>query len=134
MKCGHRNGFSILEVLVALTVFAIGAGGMLAALGNHLRNVSYMESHARAVRIATRELNDLRLSDEFEEMEEEGEDGRFVWVSRMHTEGLEDWPAVDVIEEDSGKTLARLEVVVQWSNVEGGELTHKVRLEGCDIF
>jgi len=123
-------GFSLLEVLVALTVFAIGAGGMLVALGNHLRNVSYMEDQAHAVRLATREMNELRHSAEYDENEIEGSEGRFVWVARMHSDELADWPQLDTLEGDP----AQLEVVVQWSDVDGGELKNRVRLEGFDVF
>jgi type II secretion system protein I len=130
----RKAGFTLLEVLVALTVFAIGAGGMLVALGNHLRNVSYMEDQARAVRIASREINELRRSEEYEEMETEGAEDRFVWVAEMHSDDLSEWPAIDAIEESSGGTPAQLRVVVRWSDVDEGELTHQVRLEGFEVF
>ena len=130
----RKAGFSLLEVLVALTVFAIGAGGMLVALGNHLRNVSYIEDQARAVRIASREINELRRSEEYEAMETEGAEDRFVWVAEMHSDDLSEWPAIDAIEESSGGTPAQLRVVVRWSDVEAGELTHQVRLEGFEVF
>ena len=128
-------GFSLLEILVALTIFAIGAGGILVALGNHLRSVSYMEDQSRAVRIASREINELRRSEEYDDMGYEGSEDRFVWVAQMHSDDLSRWPAIDDIEDsaDDG-TPAQLEVVVRWSDVAGGELTHQVRLEGFDVF
>jgi hypothetical protein len=107
---------------------------MLVALGNHLRNVSYMEDQARAVRIASREINELRRSEEYEEMETEGAEDRFVWVAEMHSDDLSEWPAIDAIEESSGETPAQLRVVVRWSDVDEGELTHQVRLEGFEVF
>ena len=45
-----KDGFSILEVLIALAVFAIGIGSLLTALGYHLRDVSVLQDHGRAVR------------------------------------------------------------------------------------
>ena len=125
-------GFTLLEVMIALTVFAIGAGGMLMALGNHLRNVSFLEDQAHAVRIAARELDELRTSEEFDEEEVTGSEGRFVWVARMHIDDVSEWPEIDTIEEDSELTIAQLDVVVQWGDVDGGDMTHRVHLEGLN--
>jgi len=69
----RKAGFSLLEVLVALAIFAIAAGGTLVALGHHLKNVSFLQDHSRAVRIASREMNALRRMTTLSEEETEGD-------------------------------------------------------------
>jgi type II secretion system protein I len=119
----------LLEVLVALAIFGIAAGGVLVALGHHLKNVSYLQDHARAVRIASREMNALRRNASIED-ELEGSDGRFVWTAQAVTDGLDDWPGL----ENTESTPARLSVTVQWSDSEGGPVAGQVKLDGFDIF
>jgi type II secretion system protein I len=126
----RRAGFSLLEVLVALAIFGVAAGGVLVALGHHLKNVSFLQDHSRAVRIASREMNTLRRMTTFEEGETEGAEDRFSWVSQVTTEGLDEWPGL----EDATGTPALLSVTVQWSDSEGGPSLGKVHLDGFDVF
>ena len=125
-----RAGFSLLEVLVALAIFAIAAGGTLVALGHHLKNVSFLQDHSRAVRIASREMNALRRMTTLPEAEKEGSEDRFSWISTAGTEGLEEWPGLT----SSTGTPMRLSVAVQWSDREGAPATGKVRLAGFEVF
>lgn len=128
-----RNaGFSLLEVLVALAIFGIAASGVLVALGHHLKNVSFLQDHARAVRIASREMNALRRMTEVEEGESEGSEGRFFWTTQVTTEGLDDWPGL----EDATGMPALLSVTVQWrdNDSEGGPSLGKVHLDGFEVF
>jgi type II secretion system protein I len=128
---GKKNcGFSLLEVLVALAIFGIAAGGVLVALGHHLKNVSFLQDHSRAVRIASREMNALRRMTSFEEGETEGAEDRFSWTAQVTTEGLDEWTGL----EDATGTPALLSVTVQWSDSEGGPSLGKVHLDGFDVF
>lgn len=124
-----RAGFSLLEVLVALAVFGIAAGGILVALGHHIKNVSYIQDHARAVRIASREMDSLRRIQTLEE-ETDGSEDRFSWVTQVSTDGMDDWPGLD--EADGAPVL--LTVTVEWRDHEEGPVTGRVRLEGFDVF
>jgi prepilin-type N-terminal cleavage/methylation domain-containing protein len=125
-----RAGFSLLEVLVALAVFGIAAGGILVALGHHLKNISFTQDHGRAVRIATREMNTLRRTASLDETETGGEEDRFSWTAQVGTDGLDDWPGL----EDADRTPVRLSVTVQWSDSAGGPVNGKVRLDGFAVF
>lgn len=131
----NKRGFSLLEVLVALVVFAIGVSGMLVALGHHMKDVSFSEDYARAIRIATREMNALRRFKYVPSSEIEGEDGRYVWTATVE-EIDDDLPGVT--SDESGKSRAlkpcNMAVLVQWSDVEGGELKRKVELQGLELF
>lgn len=125
-----RAGFSLLEVLVALAIFAIAAGGVLVALGHHLKNVSFLQDHSRAVRIASREMNVLRRMTTLPEEEKEGSEDRFSWVSTASTEGFDEWPGLT----SATGTPARISVTVQWSDSEGRTPSGKVRLDGFGVF
>lgn len=124
------SGFSLLEVLVALAIFGIAAGGVLVALGHHLKNVSFLQDHEHAVRIASREMNAMRRLPAFEEAETSGVEDRFSWTSQITTDGLDDWPGLD----SATGTPARLSVTVQWSDREGGPALGKVHLDGFDVL
>ncbi|MFA6172595.1 MAG: prepilin-type N-terminal cleavage/methylation domain-containing protein [Kiritimatiellales bacterium] len=125
-----KSGFSLLEVLVALAIFGIAAGGVLVALGHHLKNVSFLQDHSRAVRIASREMNALRRMKSLPEEEKEGAEDRFIWVSQVNTDGLDEWPGLD----SSTGTPVRLSVTVQWSDSEGGPSAGKVHLDGFEVI
>lgn len=126
----RKAGFSLLEVLVALAIFGIAAGGVLVALGHHLKNVAFMQDHARAVRIASREMNTLRQMKTFEEGETAGAEDRFTWTKLVTTEGLDEWPGL----AEAAGTPALLSVTVQWSDSEGGPSLGKVHLDGFEVF
>ncbi len=131
----NHAGFSLLEVLVALVVFAIGVSGMLVALGHHMKEVSFSEDHARAIRIATREMNALRRFKYIPNTEIEGEEGRYIWTAEVE-EMDDDLPGVTSDEAGRSRGLKpyAMSVLVQWSDVEGGELRRKVELQGLELF
>lgn len=120
----------MLEVLVALALFAIAASGILVAMGNHLKQVSFMQDHAHAVRLATREMNVLRRMTVFEAGENTGVEGRFTWKTTAETDGLDDWPGLTGLPG----TPARLSVTVQWSDAEVGPTNGQVRLDGFAYY
>lgn len=126
----RKAGFSLLEVLVALAIFAIAAGGVLVALGHHLKNVSFLQDHSRAVRIASREMDAMRRLKSAAEEEKDGSEDRFSWTSLTSTEGLDEWPGLT----SATGTPVRLAVTVQWSDSAGGPAAGKVRLDGFEIF
>ncbi len=115
---------------MALAIFAIAAGGTLVALGHHLKNVSFLQDHSRAVRIASREINALRRMTTVPEEETEGSEDRFSWTSLAGTEGLDEWSGLT----SATGTPVRLSVTVQWSDSAGGPATGKVRLDGFEVF
>jgi prepilin-type N-terminal cleavage/methylation domain-containing protein len=126
-KPHSKQGFSLLEVLVALVVFAIGVSGMLVALGHFMKDVSFSEDHARAIRIATREMNALRRFKFMPDSEITGEQGRYVWLTEVE-EVDDELPGIT--SDEAGQTRApkpcSISVRVEWSDIEGGELKRKV--------
>ncbi|QBG48579.1 prepilin-type N-terminal cleavage/methylation domain-containing protein [Verrucomicrobia bacterium S94] len=133
---GDCNGFSLLEVLVALVVFAVGVTGMLTALGYNLRDISYTEDHAMAVRIASREMNALRRLTYVPDSESGGEEGRFSWRITVEERDVDTLPGMDGDDESQTDALVpcEMEVVVSWSEDAEGEAVHKVKLNGIELF
>jgi len=132
----NRDGFSLLEILVALVIFSIAVGGMMVGLGYHLKDVSFTEDHARAVRIASREMNMLRRLSYFPEEEFEGEEDRFAWFAMVEETDMDDMPGMDSTEESSRNAYnpCLMSVRVEWAEVDGGERTKNVSLQGYELF
>jgi len=131
-----KKGFTLLEILIALAVFAIGVTGMLAALGNHVKGVSLSEDHARAVRMAQQEMNTLRRARYVPDGEMEGGQGRYVWTATVEESDYDTLPGVDSDDFANAAALRPydLSVAVQWSDVEGGTLKHRVLFRGVELF
>ena len=121
---------------MALLVFAIGVTGMLTALGHHMKDVSLSEDHARGVRIAQREMNALRRLQYFPDSELTGEEGRYVWTTEVEEADTDELPGVDSDEVSNSRVLrpCTMSVLVQWSDVDGGELRRRVLLQGLELF
>jgi type II secretion system protein I len=131
-----KSGFTLLEILIALTVFAIAVTGMLAALGNHVKSVSLSEDHARAVRIAQREMNAMRRLRYMPDSEMTGEEGRYLWSTTVEESDYDNLPGVDSDEFSNARALrpCDMTVMVHWSDVEGGELKRRVLFRGVELF
>lgn len=131
-----KKGFTLLEILIALAVFAIGVTGMLTALGNHVKDVSLSEDHARGVRIAQREMNTLRRARYMPSGELTGGEGRYVWSATIEEADFDALPGVDSDEFSSARATrpCDMTVMVQWSDVEGGELKRRVLFRGVELF
>lgn len=131
-----KQGFTILEILVALMVFAIGVTGMLGALSHHMKDVSLSEDHAHGVRIAQREMNALRRLRYMPDVEMTGEEGRYIWTTTVDEADYDELPGVDADEVSNSRALrpCDLTVLVQWSDVDGGEIRRRVRFKGIELF
>lgn len=132
----NKNGFTLLEILIALAVFAIGVTGMLTALGRHVKDVSLSEDHARAVRIGQREMNRIRRLSLMPSMEMTGEEGRYVWSANVEEADIDTLPGTD--SDDFANARAHrpcdITLMVQWSDVDGGELKRRVLFRGVELF
>jgi prepilin-type N-terminal cleavage/methylation domain-containing protein len=132
----RRAGFSLLEVLVALVVFAIGVTGLLVALGANLRDINYTKDHAQAVRIATREMNNLRRLTYVPDASVEAGEGRFSTDIDVIDIDTADLPGGDSGKESESDAMLpyEIQITVSWSDDVGGEPVHKVKLSGIELF
>lgn len=120
-----KRGFSILEVLIALVVFSIGVGTLMTTTGYNLRDISAAQNHARAIRIAEREMTALRQLDDLPDEETTGQEDAFHWTATAEEVDLSTFPEMD---SNQSKIPTQITVEVRWGS------NHKVRLHGFEIF
>jgi type II secretion system protein I len=57
----NRNGFTLLEVMVATVIMGIAVAGLIAGLSQSVKNASRLTDYDRAVMLANTKMNDLLL-------------------------------------------------------------------------
>ena len=64
--CKNKNcGFTLIEVMVALTIIAISLGALLSTSGTQASSASYLKQKTLAHWVAVNELTQIRISKEF---------------------------------------------------------------------
>jgi len=61
----HLSGFTLLEVMVALTIIAISLGALLNTSGTQAYSASYLKQKTLAHWVAVNELTQIRISKDF---------------------------------------------------------------------
>ncbi len=61
----NNKGFTLIEVMVALTIIAISLGALLSTSGSQASSVGYLKSKTLAHWVAVNELTQIRISKEF---------------------------------------------------------------------
>ncbi|PTB32909.1 type II secretion system minor pseudopilin GspI [Photobacterium phosphoreum] len=61
----RSQGFTLLEVLVALAIFAVAALSVMRAVSQNLNNLGYLEQKTLASMVADNELAQLHLSGDY---------------------------------------------------------------------
>lgn len=86
----HACGFTLLEVLVALTILALALGALIKTGGDHAALLASLEERTQAHRVAANQLQRLRLEGAWPEagarkdsIEEGGR--RWFWEARFET-------------------------------------------------
>ncbi len=57
----HNRGFTLIEVMVALTIIAISLGALLSSSGTQARSATYLKQKTLAHWVAMNEMNELLL-------------------------------------------------------------------------
>jgi len=83
---GDSGGFTLLEVLIAFTILAVGVVSLIELTSQGLRLLKVSGDHQQAVQIADRLARDTQVNAEEETSEpivEIGEEGAFSWERRV---------------------------------------------------
>ena len=83
---GDRGGFTLLEVLIAFAILAVGVVSLIQLTSQGLRLLRVSGDHQQAVQIADRLTRDTQVKAEDETSEpivETGEEGGFTWERRV---------------------------------------------------
>ena len=83
---GDRGGFTLLEVLIAFAILAVGVVSLIQLTSQGLRLLKVSGDHQQAVQIADRLARDTQVNAEEETSEatvETGEEGGFTWERRV---------------------------------------------------
>ena len=102
-------GFTLLEILVALTLFAVVGGALLALFQSGLRATRLSDEHAHAALLARSKLTELQA---YSILEPGTYDGRFDDHYRWHIE-LSEMPEL-VEDSRSGLRPLRVNLEVLW--------------------
>lgn len=126
----HQRGFSLLELVAAFLVFALGFGALMQILSSSLRNVRLSAEYTQAALWAQSKLDIAGVGEKLKEGSTRGEfDKRYRWeldVSKYQPEevtsttGLQA-PAQVGVEAPPSIDLFRLDLVVSW----GGPLSER---------
>jgi general secretion pathway protein I len=116
----HDQGFTLLEVLVALVVLATTVVAVLQLFGGGLRLARAAGDHADAALLASAKLADLEPGPLTEGVTE-GTDGPYRWTRRVTLESAL-LPVEPNTPEAIGIRLARVNVEVRWGQSRRFEL------------
>lgn len=101
-----RSGFSLLETLVAVTIFSIAIVSIIEGIASSSRRQSWIESENRAAMLAQNVMAELEHIGEYtvgvDGGQFEGQDARFSWMS-------------EVLEAEY-EGLYEIHVVISWSD------------------
>jgi general secretion pathway protein I len=116
-KSLNSSGFTLVEVVVALAIVAIGMFAVFKTIGDTAHNVAYLRDRSFAAWIADNRITEIRLASEMPSVDEtEGEvefAGRqWHWVANVSQTQVENLRRIDVSvrrEEDAeGTSLMKL--------------------------
>ena len=101
-----QSGLTLLEVMVALLIFAVTGSAILKAAGDHLSGVSLIQDTTFATWVANNRLSELQLSNKWppknnEKGSEEMADRTWYWSQRVEKTVDEDLLMIEVTVSDN---------------------------------
>ena len=115
---GDRDGFTLIEVIIAIAILGIGLTVIMELFSGGLRLARVAEEHTRAMNYASLRMEEIATQKTVEEGEEEGEfDKTFRWQVGIKK--------VDILGGDHGTefkppaTLYHIRLLVLWKSGSG---------------
>jgi general secretion pathway protein I len=95
------QGFTLVEVLVALLVVAVGLGAVFLSLNQHIYNATYLREKTIASWVAENRLAYVRLGASVPEVdettgEEEMGETRWLWTQKVSETGVANLRRIDI--------------------------------------
>jgi len=95
------HGFTLVEVMVAVVIVAVGMGAAILAVNQNVYNASYLRDKIMATWVAENRLTELRLSGTTPKVEEttgdaEMGDVRWLWRQKVSETGVANLLRVDI--------------------------------------
>jgi general secretion pathway protein I len=106
------NGFTLLEVLVALTVLALTMGAVIKAVGGYTGNQAYLRDRTLATWVARNVLVDQRVKDAWPSVGE---------LKGTTETGGREWRWLGTVSQTEEEDLRRLDVEVRPIDAEDSE-------------
>lgn len=117
---GGRGGFTLLEVLIAFTILAVGVVSLIELTSQGLRLLKVSGDHQQAVQIADRLARDTQVIAEevpSEATVETGEEGAFAWERRVTRVALpEELEPLTPVPGKEVPGLYSVAVAVRWGH------------------
>jgi general secretion pathway protein I len=101
MKSPECRGFTLVEVVVALAIVAIGMLAVFKTIGDTINNVSYLRDRTFAAWIADNRITEIRLSGEMPSVDETAGDLEYAgrqwhWITKVSQTQVEGLRRIDV--------------------------------------
>lgn len=112
-QINKQHGFSLLEILVAFSIFALSLGVIFQIYGTGARSTVLSDEYARAVIVAQSKLASIGVDETADIGESTGtENNKYHWITRISNATEDD---ID-LETNFGIVKREVEVEVNWDS------------------
>jgi len=107
----RTRAFTLIEVMVALSIVALSLAAVISEISNQVRNATEISERTYANWIALNKITEIRLSNAAVEVSETDDEVRYAET---------DWTLRTTISETGIENLYRIDVVVSFAGSEDG--------------